>query len=301
MAAGDRGGSFLLRNGLDYTGIGAAALVAAEFSWYEAIVRDYGYSWWKSDAAAREVLDRAPARLALVEALSARRSLVETSAVYLVDPVSWDDDRPALHAAIVDGLVAGVASPSEKPVLAVTMGVPGSGKSTSLRPLAADAIGVPANIVDADAVRERFPEFRGGYGSEVVQTETVFVTYGELLGRVRATGSSTIIDTVGNIAHLRDYRGSFPDHEIHLLCSEIPIDEAVARTQVRAIQFGRYVSEKVVRAAAGRPRAAFDLARSEGIADEWALVDTAVAPPTVLEASALYGPAGRQLIAVPPP
>lgn len=180
-------------------------------------------------------------------------------------------------------------------MLAVIIGLPGSGKSTVLRPLVAKVNVSASQIVDADAVRVLFPEYAGGMGSDVVQIETVYVSYGELFNRAVATGSDLIVDTVGRIDHFRQYRNALPGYEVHVLCTELPLEVAVERVKRRAVESGRFVREEVVRSAYGRSRATFDAVVSQQLADEWALIDTSGSPPRVTACSPLYGPAGREL------
>lgn len=254
-----------------------------------ATIDAYGVDWWRSDESALEACAVEPERGTRALALSDAHRVVET-AVFHETNGDWTERRRPVHTDIVDALngLLLVDGKPEKPVLAVTMGLPGSGKSTVLRPMVAQAIGASASVIDADEVRVRLPEYAAGLGSHVVQLETVYLTYGEVYHRAIESGSHVVIDVLGKLDHLRQYRSVFPNHELHVLLSDVPVEVAVERAEKRCLSDGRYVPEQVIRAAAARPRLTFDEALKEGLAKEWALVDNAGDNPVLVTASDRY-------------
>ena len=194
-----------------------AALGPAEldrlFEQRQQAVMDYGASWWLDDEQAQVAMVRHSrlrsvlARLALV-AGTEEEVPVTTEDVFADLDTAWEADRCALHEDILTRSFLEVNEPSgTTPVVAFCLGLPGSGKSTHLIPLAhrymENATGSHAALVrDADMIRVEIPQYRDGLGSLVTQPECAYLTYkraAPVLERIRC---NVIVDCVGNREHL---------------------------------------------------------------------------------------------------
>ncbi|KQP63742.1 zeta toxin family protein [Nocardioides sp. Leaf285] len=178
------------------------------------------------------------------------------------------------------------------------LGLPGSGKSSSLRPIAvqhAGLGGVPP-VVDADAVRVRFPEYADGLGSGVVQAETAVLTYGRgyrwgegRQGRVLLGGAPVImLDTIGDAEHLPRTiaRAVELGRRVYVLRTDCPVEVCRERAMRRALDNRRVVPLELIDAKAGVPEHAFEAAVATGVVDGWAVVNTAGETADISSASA---------------
>lgn len=213
---------------------------------------------------------------------------IETRHVYADAAGSvWAEERVDLHDRILDDLAQedGVGRGSAAGAVYFLLGLPGSGKSTSLRPIAEAHSRASGHLPcsDADAVRSRFPEYAGGLGSGVVQTETVVVTYGVSYRagdgrqqRVLADGRDVIVDVIGDPDRLPETVLALAGagRPVYLLLSRCSAETSKQRVMARALDSGRYVPTWLVDEKVGVPERAFELALETGGATGWAVVDT---------------------------
>ncbi|MGI8807945.1 MAG: zeta toxin family protein [Acidimicrobiales bacterium] len=288
-----------------------------QFDAYEATVKRYGYSWFRQDAPATAVSQQNVAVRARVNRLSAGLQTVGTEAIYRTGG-RWVADRVALQEKVVaeallqGGLGAAGDDRDAVPQAVLLMGLPGSGKSSLLRPVAAELIRRTSDtshvIVDADVVRGLFPEYAGGLGSEVIQPETSSVANGRLLDEVFFLRANIILDKVGDpessvaaVEYLLSTGWS-----VWCLCATIDVEVAVERAKRRAIDSGgRYVPPDVIRRYGDKPRLAYEAVRDSRLSlSGSALLDTAVpllGRPRVVEANTedLFGSPGSEVAVWP--
>jgi predicted kinase len=250
------------------------------FGAYTRRVDDYGLRWWASDAGVEEVLTGDPALLEALAAKAQAGEVVETSDVYLEED-HWRLLRAGTQAQLLSALFPSAEGHIAAPVVVYLMGLPGSGKTSVLRPLALDYLALHERGVvcvrDADEVRVRLPEYAAGLGSHVVQTEASDVTYVQA-EHLLSPATHLVIDVVGDPGWVPDEMQHFRDQgfTIVALCAEAPLAIAEERAKRRALSTGRHVSPAYVRSAVGRPRATLDAALAvAALVSHWALVDTA--------------------------
>lgn len=246
-----------------------------DFDMYEAAVRVYASSWFLSDEPALDTLRRNSRARSAALALAAAGLLVGTDIVYQVQPSRWTPERSVLQSDIVDRLLressdSGSAR-AQLPVAVILMGLPGSGKSSILRPLARELCArvgsVSERVIDADAARELLPEYEGGIGSEVVQVETAFIAYSRLVEATYAARGHVILDTVGEPERTLREAEYLTDAgwTVALLCAHVDVETAVRRVIHRALTNGRFVPPEYVRHVGDRPIRAFQALRDSGL------------------------------------
>ena len=265
---------------------------------YEVEVHTYGLNWWTQDPRADDVLAGDPG---LVERLASRAlagEQIETKDVHCVPPpASWRPARRELHGDLVDDLIGSAPDPTAAPLALFLLGLPASGKSSVLKRIARGYLterdGGRAITRDADEVRVRFPEYRDGRGSQILQQEVVDVTYGSVTNAL-PRNTHLLIDMVGDPRWLPREVEHFSrlGLTIVVLCSEISIEVAELRAKRRALTDGRYVSLAYLRSCADRPRLALQSALATSQVQHWAIIDTEARVPSVIDGDGHFGPAG---------
>lgn len=257
-------------------------------------VRTYERTWWAARTGAHLAHLRAhPEVRARLLKLAMADQRVETAQIYADDKLgTWADERVDLHERILTTLshedgefVHDMSRQSADTAVYFLLGLPGSGKSSSLRPVAeahSQSIGrLPSS--DADAVRVLLPEYADGRGSGVVQTETVVVTYGigyragdGRQNRVLSQGRDAVVDVIGDPQHLPAAVQVLAKQgrSVYLLLASCPPETCKARVMNRALSNGRYVPTALVDAKVGVPEAALGAAVSTNLVDGWAIIDT---------------------------
>ena len=254
------------------------------FEMYAQRVAEYGVVWWMDNDEARARLATPDVRRR-VEALLDRGETVQTKAVFTMPNGAYVARRLAQHRRIRDETFRpGAGAVPVTPAVVYLLGVPGSGKSSILGPIAREILGADSVVSrDADDVRERMPEYATGLGSEIVQDEVVDVVYdeGSLRDLLRAP-HHVLIDVVGDPEWLPDEVELCLDagRRVLLLCAEVSIELAVERVVRRAVEGGRYVSPAYVRSREGAPRQAIAACQERGLVIHgWAVFDTGEGPP----------------------
>ncbi|NKE43908.1 hypothetical protein HB662_03905 [Roseomonas frigidaquae] len=145
----------------------------------------------------------------------------------------------------------------------IVLGAPASGKSTVIEPLAQR---MGALLVDADDIKARIPEFRGGIGANAVHRESSRLA-AEILEEAKIRGDRVALPMVG-----RDLAGLRQDVEelkeagymIHVVLADLPLDKAVNRAINRFRETGRYVPlDYIVNQVGDRPGANFEAIKGE--------------------------------------
>ena len=261
----------------------------AAFEAYTERVKAYGRRWWMRDHEAQKVLADAPALLDDLGDRAAAGEIIPTADVYR-QADGWRDVRKPEHERVLSELFPAVVEMVTRPMIVYLMGLPGSGKSTVLRPLAERFLARrergPVIVRDADAVRVRLPEFEHGLGSHVVQIETSDITYEQATTRLPSR-THLLVDIVGDPAWVPDEMAEFraKGYAVAALVAEVPLELAVRRAKWRALGSGRHVPIAYLRGVADQPRKALDATLGvSGLLDHWAIVDTSGPPPGLVVA-----------------
>lgn len=171
----------------------------------------------------------------------------------------YTPERQKLHDKIVNDFLA-TARPVSDPEIIFTAGGPASGKSTIVRNLGTmGAKPLPDDIVDinADLIKEKLPEYKTML--DAGDDRAAFFVHKEssdIAARLRAEAIATkrnvLIDQVGNNAD-GDFakkieetrRGT--DAEVRVIYADVPVDEAIRRSDKRAAETGRMVPHEIIR------------------------------------------------------
>lgn len=270
-----------------------------EFIARVARIEAYARTWWLRRVEPQNsfLTSHAGLRLALTRKLSENRP-VSTRDLYERDDGNWFEERVALQQELLDS-VANSSTPTDPQAdVYFLIGLPGSGKTVSLRPIALAHAGLhEMTTIDADALRVMFPEYEGGLGSGVVQVENAMLTYGAphldmdgVQPRLIRAGGPTIVDVIGHPDHLATaIRGLAAEgRRSFVLLADCPVATCEERVKRRTVENGRYVPVELVRAKAGVPRSALDIAVADGLLAGWAMIDTSVLPGVLREGSGSF-------------
>jgi hypothetical protein len=278
-----------------------------QFDRLKSDMTQYGLSWWTTDLDARARWKSDSALYGRLHALLKRGRAIRTADVYQVD-VAWVDPRPVIHTEIVTKLLGECHSfvDAPRPPAFLLFGGPGSGKSSSLRPLISRPGMVAPVPLDADAVRVELPEYKDGRGSGIVQDECAFITYGELRETFLAgtpNPAGVCIDLIGDPEYsVKDWwRLDRAGYRVYALLAQCPLEQAIERIKRRAVETGRIVDLDFARKVGDRPRKALDAlldADRHGTIDlaGWSVFDTSDSAfpgaPTVVEGDGSFGSVG---------
>ena len=177
------------------------------------------------------------------------------------------------------------------------IGLPGSGKSTALRPLALAHAGLAAGMVmvsDADELRASFPEYVGGRGSGVVQDECSDLMYDRqigagpeagLQGAILNSGHTTIVDVIGSPDYLPPLvrRLRRMGRRVYVLQTSCETSTCIARAKERALATGRLVPPDLILAKDGVPEKTLEATKMTTKLSGWAVVDTNGSEPQILD------------------
>ena len=254
----------------------------------------YGSTWWAlpGNTMAADRLRRFPALRTELGRRAEDAELIPSRDVF-DSALGWDPPRTDLHGQLLGDLAGAPDGRGLPPHLYVTLGMPGSGKTRTLRQVAlrhartAAGRAVTVAVSDADAIRERLPEYAAGRGSEVLQDEVAVLAYGEasypagggLQQRILAATPGTavlVVDVVGDQRYLPATVVSLADDgwQVFLLQAECPVETCIERVRRRAVATGRVVDLAYVRSAAARPARALKAAVATGRVAGWAQIDT---------------------------
>lgn len=262
-------------------------------------------NWWKADQEV-EAFARADANLlerAEAGGLSTTDVYYRGADPYLRSPTLWTPQRQALHERLVRAQV-GRGDASTQPLVYLTLGPMGAGKTSRLRPMVhthrrGRGLTEPASLsrLAADDVREALPEYADGLGNELVTPECFDVTYGPVFEAVLNAGHDIVFDTIGTLnaggqvtagEHLRRLRDA--GYLIHVLLAEAPLPVCIERARARALcDNGRLINVEQHEITHQQPaRVLRRLLEEPDLVREWVVVDTysAHVPGTILRASA---------------
>ncbi|POH75363.1 hypothetical protein CVS27_01820 [Arthrobacter glacialis] len=273
--------------------------VDREFSRLRGEVNAYEKTWFNKmvEPQSSFLRSRPGLKLELTQA-AVKGQVIFTSHVYKMQDV-WHGDRAQVHSSVVQQ----VGPQPERGILGsaegvyILLGLPGSGKSSTLRPMVdghAKGVSGPPLISDADEIRVKLPEYSSGLGSAVVQPETAELAYEPMnglfgghdgmQGLVLSDGRVAIVDVIGDASYIPDTvkRVAGQGRRVYVMLASCPLEECVRRVKTRAVETGRYVDLGFVRSKDGAPERALRAAIDTGVLAGWAIVDTSGASPRVV-------------------
>lgn len=194
-------------------------------------------------------------------------------------------ERQILHDKIMSDYLNQVqpVGEGEQPVVIMMMGGPASGKSSMVRALGIDESKFV--VADADAIKERIPEYRVGVRSRarkaaaMAHEESSFLVK-QVRAEAIASRKNLVIDGTG--AKAKSYLDVIPElrkqgYKIQLLMADCDVDVAVPRAIERAEKVGRFVPENFIRDA--YPNIPNSFKSVSPLVDEFHVFDTANAKP----------------------
>lgn len=206
----------------------------------------------------------------------------------------FSPERTALHDQIVNGFLSRSRPVQDGPAEVIfTAGGPASGKSTIITKL--EELGVrplPDDYVDinADLVKEQLPEYETMLkGGDDRAAFFVHEESSDIAARLRfeslETNRNVLVDQVGNNADgefarkIKASRG--PNTDVRVIYADVPVDEAIRRSDERAKKTGRVVPHDLIRNKhKGVVRNFLEVAQMDGVSIE--LFDTESSPPVLI-------------------
>jgi predicted kinase len=288
-------------------GQGGSVDVESAFAARMEEIHVFERTWWLRPTGNHVgFLDRHPGKRVSLLARLAEDLPVHTEHVYLDAPEEWHEERLAVQRSILSDLVP--ADPDSDSVdreaqsegaVYFLIGLPGSGKTTALRPVVAAHAGVDLESLmtsDADEVRTRFPEYEGGLGSGVVQTETVDVTYGgrnvalPVQQAVLARRGVSVVDVIGDPKYLPPTIQELAarGRPCFVLLTRCPVATCEERAVRRAVEQGRLVPSNLIAQKEGVPEDALRVALETGGVSGWAIVDTSAPSPQLVDGDGTF-------------
>ena len=186
---------------------------------------------------------------------------------------SYEPDRQHLHAIIVNQMLnpKAVTPAGEKPKAAILLGLPASGKTKVLR----DKVPGEWTVVDADAIKERLPEYKGG-NAGIVHKESGHVAETMLIPQAKAARQNLMFDATGKNAEkmlhmVKELKREGYDVSVYHV--DLPCEKAAARAYARFKESGRFVDpELIIREFDSKPGKTYRILRDSGLlehAESW--------------------------------
>lgn len=281
------------------------------FEAYAKKVDTYSKTWFSEPVDPQKSFLQQRPKLKQELALRAlRNEPIGTDDVY-AEADRWLPERLELQQEVVAEIVGPRSNGKANgaPVYFL-IGLPGSGKSSSLRPLVLEHAGLTDEaqlaISDADVLRARLPEYSTGLGSGVVQNECAELMYSRahpshafipgVQGAVLANGGVVVVDVIGDPDHLPPLIQKLrqADRPVYVLQASCKVETCIARAMSRALETGRFVPSVLIRKKDGVPEKALEAAKETQQLSGWAVIDTNGAQPQIVESHQLklaLGPA----------
>lgn len=190
-----------------------------------------------------------------------KTKLVETKKLHTDEQGRYSKSRAKLHDKIIDDVVkkSGKPGPGEKPVAILMGGGSASGKSTMRKNVIDNYLkdaGVEAGTVDSDEIKFALPEMKS-----LIETNPDDAA--RLVHEESSDVGAKMIDTLINDGRHFVYDGTMKSkskylklierlkdagYEVHAYIADIPLEEAVNRSEARAKRTGRKVPYDIIEA-----------------------------------------------------
>lgn len=192
---------------------------------------------------------------------------------------SAERERTVQQPIMREALKAKPAGPGEQKMAIMTMGGPGSGKSSMLKSVDESRF----VTVDPDGVRTKLPEYKAATEGAKIYRNAAAMTHEEsshiakrIMSEAIKNGQHIIVDGTGSSADsMLNKMKQLKDagYHVHLMFAHLnDTNEAVRRVESRAEKTGRYVPESFVREAYDKIPKNFEKIAAE--AHTFAMFDT---------------------------
>jgi len=216
----------------------------------------------------------------------------DTKDTYFKDG-KWSPERVAIHEAYSKKVGEGVPG-GKVPTVYLTGGGPASGKSSALlrNPQAGIPDSTKAVHSDSDAAKTFLPEYQQGVKSNDLgaaskaHRESSHMS-GVAIGDAIAKGQDIVYDSTGNNGvevqrHYADHMRKMGVGRIEASYATVDVETAIARSDARAAQTGRFVPhEEIRRSHADVAKTVLD-AMDAGVFDSLKLFDTSGSSPRLI-------------------
>lgn len=281
------------------------------FAAYAKKVDTYSKTWFTEQVdPQKSFLNQRPQLKQELTMRALNNEPIGTDDVY-VEADHWFPERLELQQGFIAEIVRpGSHAEDDGAAVYFLIGLPGSGKSSALRPLVLEHAGLSSEdefaISDADDLRVLLPEYAIGLGSGVVQNECAELMYNRshptgsvapgIQGAVLAKGGVVVVDVIGDPEYLPPLVGKLREagRPVYVLQASCHVDTCVARVMHRALKTGRFVPPALVRRKSGVPEKALKAAKDTRRLTGWAVIDTNGSQPLIIASHRLHlklGPA----------
>jgi predicted ABC-type ATPase len=186
---------------------------------------------------------------ALVQLNYCVERLPQTKALNIISDGAYTEKRKKLHESIIFGLYKNIAClHHDQPIAVLTAGPPGSGKSYFLKQFAPYMQSNRIIKIDADAIREKLPEY-AGWNASATHEETKNIV-SEALSYISTPCRHDVLydGTMNTPKNYEPLIGKLRDlgYKIYIVFVDVPKDYAIKRVLERYQHTGRYVPLSVV-------------------------------------------------------
>lgn len=183
----------------------------------------------------------------------------ETQDIYKKPDGTYTKSRKKLHDKIINSILdsAGSPKPGEKPVCFLFGGGSASGKSSvakgAVKPVL-EELGIKVGTVDSDAIKELIPEYKEFVkqhpetGALRVHNESSDIANSAVDSLIKNNKNFIFDGTMKSFSKYEKIIKNLKDngYEVRIVSADIPLKEALQRSDARAKQTGRKVPHSIV-------------------------------------------------------
>jgi adenylylsulfate kinase-like enzyme len=182
-------------------------------------------------------------------------------------------ERQQLHDKIINEIFQNKPCKTKNPIAILTGGLPGSGKTTYLRKEIPSYSLKNFVIIDADAIREKLPEYKG-WNATNTQPELRDIIQ-QILAKIADNCPYNLVydSSMSNLKFFKEFIKNLKvmNYEIYIVYLEISIKNAEKRAQDRYLSSGRYVPYEFLNRVDSQGKKTFNSIKDE--VDGYIMVD----------------------------
>jgi len=168
---------------------------------------------------------------------------IDTQNEYKMPNGEYTPERKKLHDEIIANFLQGVPS-TKKPKAILVAGVPGSGKTSTLKEL--------YNLnkyayINADDIKELIPEYKG-YNAPLIHHESTDIEKRLIKKAIKQNKSIMIDKTFKNMSKAKRILSSLKrkGYNIQMIATQLPTHKSIERAHSRFMKTGRYVPYEMI-------------------------------------------------------